>query len=338
MNPIAIYSGSTVIYWSAIIIGLAAAAWFCLSYSIYTAHGGHGAAMWLFMPVAVLLSVLLSRFIHWYCHAEQYLSFWQAMTDYSSGGYCLPGMLLGVTLAALLVGRLRFAPSTAELFDALAPGASLGIALIRLSALFNSSCRSTILISTPKFQHLPIGSALVTSSGGTEYRFATFFVQFLLMLLLTVLVLVFYYKRHKVPMKRGLQAGHTALLFLVFYSAMELVLDSTRYDSSFLRLNGFVSLVQIVSALAILGVLIYYSIHSVKANGLCPFHWVLWGGFLATVGATGALEYLVQRHGGWYLKCYSFMSLSCLLMAVVVYIMYLTVCKRPWEYREPAEY
>lgn len=333
MNPIAIYSGSTVIYWSAIIICLGAAAWFCLSYSVYTAHGGHGAAMWLFMPIAVLLSVLFSRFIHWYCHSEQYISFLQAMTDYSSGGYCLPGMLLGVSLAALLVGKLGFAGSTAELFDALAPGAALGIALIRLSAFFNGSCRSTIIINTLKFQHLPIGSGVSTSSGGMEYRFATFFVQFLLMLLLTVLVLVFYYKRHKVPMKRGLPAGHTAMLFLVFYSAIELVLDSTRYDSSFLRLNGFVSFVQIVSALSILGVLIYYSIHSVKANGLRFYHWVLWIGFLVTVGATGMLEYLVQRYGGWYMMCYSFMSLSCLLMAIVVYIMYLTVCKRPWEYK-----
>lgn len=333
MNSIAICSGNTVIYWSAIIICLAAAAWFCLSCAVYTSHGGQSTAMWLLMPVAVLLSVLFSRFIHWYCHAEQYVSFWQAMTDYSSGGYCLPGMLLGVALSALLVGRLRFAQSTAELFDALAPGAALGIALIRLSAIFNSSCRSTILISTPKFQRLPVGSGIMTSSGGVEYRFATFFVQFLLMLLLTVLVLAFYYKRRKAPMKHGLPAGHTAMLFLVFYSAMELVLDSTRYDSSFLRLNGFVSLVQIVSALCILGVLIYYSIHSVKANGLGPVHWLLWGGFLASVGATGYLEYLVQRHGGWYIKCYSLMALSTLLMAAVVYIMYLTVCKRPREYR-----
>ena len=129
----------------------------------------------------------------------------------------------------------------------------------------------------------------------------------------------------RTDLKRGVQRGHVALLFLVFYSAMELVLDSTRYDSSFLRLTGFVSLVQIVSAVSILLVLIYYSRQSVRANGLRPYHWLLWVGYFATLAATGAFEYLVQRHGNWYLLCYSVMSVSCLGMAVTVLVMYRTL-------------
>ncbi len=328
MNPIAIYSGDTVIYWSAIIICLAVAAWFALSFALYVSHGGRGAAMWVLLPLAVLFSVLLARLIHWYCHPEQYAGLMGALTDYSNGGYCMPGMLMGTALAGLIVGRLRFADSTAGLFDALAPGAALGIALIRLSALFNSSCRSTIIIRNETFQHLPVGSDIATSSGGVEYRFATFFVQFLLMLVLMVLLLSFYYRRQSVRMKRGTQRGHTAMMFIVFYSAMELVLDSTRYDSSFLRLNGFVSMVQIVSALSILGVLIYYSVQSVKANGLRPYHWVLWVVYIATLAGTGTFEYLVQRHGDWYLLCYSVMSLSCLVMALVVFLLYKSLCKK----------
>lgn len=328
MNPIAIYSGGTTIYWSAIIICLAVAAWFSLSFALYTSRGGKGAALWLLLPLATLLSVLFSRAIHWYCHPEQYAGFMGALTDYSNGGYCLPGMLLGVFLAVIIVEKLRFADSAPKLFDALAPGAALGIALIRLSALFNSSCRSTIIITNPKLQHLPIGSGVATSSGGMEYRFATFFVQFLLLLVLTALLLGFFCKRGRIKMKRGMQSGHTAMMFILFYSAMELVLDSTRYDSSFLRLNGFVSLVQIVSALSMLAVLIYYSVQSIKANGRRGWHWALWGGFLVSVGVTGVFEYLVQRHGDWYRLCYGVMSLSCLAMAVAAYVMYLTVCSK----------
>ncbi|MBS5432684.1 MAG: prolipoprotein diacylglyceryl transferase [Firmicutes bacterium] len=322
MSQVAIYSGGTVIYWSAVIICIGVAAWFALSYSLYTANGGRGAALWLLLPVATLMSVLFCRAIHWYCHPEQYAGFFRALTDYSYGGYCLPGMLLGVLLSALLVKRLRFADSAAGLLDALAPGAALGIALFRLSALFNTSCRSTIIIKSAALQHLPIGSGVPTSSGGVEYRFATFFVQFLLMLLLTALLLRFYQRQKEIPMKRGGRQGHTAMMFIVFYSAMELVLDSTRYDSSFLRLNGFVSLVQIVSALSILAVLVYYSIQSVRANGRCFYHWLLWLAFAAGVGGTGAFEYLVQRHGNWYKMCYSVMSLCCLVMALTVYFMY----------------
>lgn len=328
MNPIAISTGGTVIYWSAIIICLGVAAWFALSLSLNSAQGGKAAALWVMLPIAVILSVFFSRIIHWYCHPESYAGLGRALTDYSIGGYCLPGLLLGVFLAAIIVRKLRLTDDTARLLDAVAPGAALAIALIRLSALFNSSCRSTIIIRDQLFQRLPIGSGVATSSGGVEYRFATFFVQFLLMLVLALILVIFFYKRRDIPMKRGMAGGHVAMSFLVFYSAIELVLDSTRYDSSFLRLNGFVSIVQIVSALSILAVLIYYSCQSVKANGLRPYHWLLWLGFLIGVGGTGVFEYLVQRHGGWYKMCYSVMSLTSAIMAAMTYIMYLTVCEK----------
>ena len=325
-SSIAIYTGDIVIYWSAIVICLAVAAWFCLSWAVYTANGGYGSALCFFLPVACVLSLVLSRFIHWYCHAEQYTGLVSAFTDFSLGSYCLPGVLVGVVLAALLARLLRFSDSAPKMLDALAPGAALGIALIRLSSLFNSSCRGKIVITDPRFQRLPLGSGISSGTGVMEVHFATFFIQFLLMLVLTVLILSFYYRRGKRPMKSGSASGHTAMLFLLIYSAMELVLDSTRYDSSFLRSNGFVSMVQIFSALCILGVLIYYSVHSIRANRMRFYHWLLWILFLGSVGGVGYLEYLVQRHGDWYLRCYGGMSACCALMSLSVYIMYLTVC------------
>ena len=81
MEAIAIYSGSTIIYWSSIVICLAVAAWFALSYSLYTANGGNKDDMWIFLPIAVFLSVLFSRFIHWYCHTEQYSGMFSALSD-----------------------------------------------------------------------------------------------------------------------------------------------------------------------------------------------------------------------------------------------------------------
>ena len=44
------------------------------------------------------------------------------------------------------------------------------------------------------------------------------------------------------------------------------------------------------------------------------------------LGGTGASEYLVQRHGNWYLGCYSAMAVCCFLMAFVVYKLYRTCC------------
>ena len=37
------------------------------------------------------------------------------------------------------------------------------------------------------------------------------------------------------------------------------------------------------------------------------------------------MEYLIQRHGNWYLLCYSLMSLSAALMALSGYWMYRTL-------------
>ena len=180
MNPIAISTGSTVIYWSAIVIALGIAAGFALSYSLYISHGGRAAAMWLLLPLALLFSVPLCRAIHWYCHPEQYTSFIRAITDYSTGSYCLPGALLGTFLAALVVRGLDLTGNMARLLDCVAPGGALIVVFIRLSALFNSSCRSKIAITTPLLQHLPIGSGITNSMGAVEYRFATFFVQAIL--------------------------------------------------------------------------------------------------------------------------------------------------------------
>ncbi len=328
MNPIAISVGGTVLYWSSLILCLGAAAWFALSLALYTTDGGSASALWVFFPFALLLSVLFSRLLHWYCSAEQYSGFLAAMTNYDAGGYCLPGVLLGTVLAAHLPGRLHLAKSTPRLLDALAPGAALGIALIRLSALFGNSCRGKLVISRPSLQHLPLAAPVTVGGEVVEYRFAAFFVEFLLLLLLTLWLLRFYFRRRQAPMQQGRADGSVALLFLVFFSAVELVLGSTRYDSSFLRSNGFVSMVQIVSAVAVFAVLLYYSRRSIRALGFRPVHALLWLLWLLALGATGYLEYLVQRHGDWYLLCYGLMSLSCLLMALAPYGMYRTLLKK----------
>ncbi len=333
MNPIAVYSGSIVIYWSAAVITLGIIAGFFLSLSLYTSDGGSAAAMWVLLPLATVLSVFFARVMHWYCHLEQYAGFISAMTSFKVGSYCLPGMLLGTTLAAWIVKKLGLADSTAKLLDALAPGEALTIALIRLSALFNSSCRSKIIVTNPALQRLPFATELASAS---EYRFATFFVQFLLMLVVTVILVVFWCKRRNLPMRgEERRSGHVQRMFLVLYGVPELLFDSTRYDSSFAHFTllkilnqyaGFVSLIQIISAITALGVLIHYSRAGIKANGLKLYHWLMWALFAASVAGVGVSEYLVQRHGDWYLRCYAVMALSCVAMIASIVVLYRSCC------------
>ena len=325
-NPIAVCAGPIVIYWSAIIISLGLLAALFMTLSMQATCKERSAAVFVLLPLVIVLSVPLCRLIHWYCHSEQYDGLIRALTDYSIGSYVLPGACLGAWLAALICSKLRLCSGAAKLLDAFAPGAALAVAFIRLSALFNNSCRSKISVHTPALQQLPIGSAITNSAGALEYRFATFFVQFIMMLVITYMLLRFFLRRRNIPMKSGRSEGSTARMFLLFYCACELLMDSTRYDSSFMHFNSFVSIVQMISAVSILGLLIYYSIHSIRANGMRYYHWLLWIGYFLTLGGTGVSEYLVQRHGNWYLGCYAAMSFCCIMMAVTVWLMYKSCC------------
>ena len=331
MNPVAIFTGNLVVYWSSLVIALGIMACFALSLSLYTAHGGKAAAVWALLPLAVFFSVVFCRAIHWYCHMEQYAGFLSAFKDFSVGSYFVQGAIFGVLLAALLVKLMGLTDSTAELLDAAAPGLALCVAFIRLSALFDSTCRSKIIIETPALQHLPLASPMTSASGLVEYRFATFFVEFLIMLVVAVLLLRFYLRSGDRPMKGGAPAGNTARMLLLVFSAVELVLNSTRYDSTFFHFTflkglnpyaGFISFAQLIAAVSILCILIHFSKRSVRANSLHPYHWIMWGLWLMGLAAVGVSEYMVQRHGDWYLGCYGVMSLGSILITLIVYRMY----------------
>ena len=327
MNPIAVYIGDIVLYWSAVIISVGFLAALFMSVGVQLSNKGRLVSMLLFFPLAIVFSIPLCRALHWYCHQEQYTSLLSALTTYSSGSYVLSAAIPGIWLAAWIAAKLDDG-DTAKLLDAAAPGMALAVAFIRLSSLFNSSCRSKIPVTTGILQHLPLAAGVTNSAGVTEYRFATFFAHFLVLLVLCLFLLRFFYKRRNIPMKAGRFEGNTVRMFLLYYSASELVLDSTRYDSSFLPINGFISIVQILAVACMLALLIYYSALSIRANGRRWWHWLLWIMWGAALGGGGYMEYLVQRHGNWYLGCYTVMGLCSLILAFIVHRLYLNCCLR----------
>ena len=81
---------------------------------------------------------------------------------------------------------------------------------------------------------------------------------------------------HATPCARS---GNVWRMFLLYYGAVEIVVDSLRNDSPLMHFHlisylnqysSFVSLAQVFAASTALYVLIYYSVHSVRANGLPP--------------------------------------------------------------------
>ena len=312
MDKIAFYSGSTAIYWNSVILTLAAATAICFFLAFYLGKSGNGAAGFAVVPVSMVLSLVFARFFHWYCQSDSYTGFTAAMTNYAEGGYALMGVFLGCVLTAALTRVICLHRNLPEMLDAMSMAACAGMAVGRLSALFNASDRGQVLES---FRSLPIASPVNNAvSGAVEYRLATFALQSMVALALFIGLAVFYNKGQK----RGkLRDGDTCLLFLLLYGASQVVLDSTRYDSLFFRSNGFVSVVQVLGALALVLAVILFSRRMVKARGFRAWQILLWLLIAAAIGGAGYMEYYVQRRGNEALFAYSVMS-GCLLFVILL--------------------
>ena len=175
MEKIAFISGETIYYWSSIVLTLATLTAICFFWSLYLGRGGNGIAAFSVVPLAIALSLLLGRLVHWYCRTSSYDSFEAAMKPFSPGGYALLGVFAGCVLAAVVIRLLHFDRNLPQMLDCMAVAGCAGIAVGRLACFFNSTDRGQIITSTQSLPWVyPVTNAV---SGATEYRLATFILQ-----------------------------------------------------------------------------------------------------------------------------------------------------------------
>ena len=317
MEKIAFISGGVFIYWSSIILTLAVLAAMAVYAGMYIYKSGNVLAAAVTLPVAMILSAVLARLIHWYCRTDSYSSLAEALTDYSWGGYALMGVFIGCLLTALLLRGLGVSKNLKEMLDSMVMGGGVGITVGRMASFFNASDRG-ILVSDEI--GLPFAYQVVnTVSGAVENRLATFMIQ--AMVTGALVVLLFVYMMVCKIRKKKLIDGDICLMFLTVYGLSQILLDSTRYDSLFMRSNGFISIVQILSLGAVLVPLVWFSVRMVKNQGLKFYQFLLWIATLGMMGGAGYMEYYVQRHGDQAAYAYSIMG-ACLagigLMVLVI--------------------
>lgn len=313
MDRIAFIDNEIFYYWSQIILALAALTAICFFLSFYLRKSGNGLAAVLVIPLSIVISLFLARLCHWYCRADSYSGMKAALTDYSSGGYALMGVFGGCILAGCLLRMLQICKNLPEMFDAMALAGAAGIAVGRLQSFYNTSDRGVLVegITTLPVVY-PVNNAV---TGVTEYRLATFMLQAIVSGIIFLVLTVFYLRGTAQKGRKKLHDGDTCLLFLAAYGASQIVLDSTRYDSLFMRSNGFISIVQILGAVGMAAAIVLFSIRMVKAMKFRAWHVALWVGILAAIGGAGYMEYHVQRHGDQALFAYTVMSI-CLCIAV----------------------
>lgn len=308
MDRIAFVCGNTVLYWNSIVLTLAAATAICGFLALYR---GRGEAAAVVVPLALVLSVLLARLTHWYFRPDSYESFLEAMTDFTSGGYALLGVFLGCFLAAAAVRLLALEENLPRLLDAMSLAGCGGIAVGRLACFFSTADRGQIMKTIHSLPlAYPVNNAV---TGAPEYRLATFVIQAMVTAVIFGLLLAFFL------LDKRRRAGDVTLLFGLLYGMSQAVLDSTRYDSLYMRSNGFISVVQLSGAAAMLAVSVIFSLRMVKARGFRVWYPALWLAMLGCLGGAGYMEYYVQRHSDTGLFSYSIMT-ACLAASAALAI------------------
>lgn len=302
MEQIALIYGSIHIYWSSVLTVLAAGVAVCVYRCLMHFDGkGRGAA--LSVPVAILLSLVFGRLIHWYCRADQYASLRAALTDFQTGGYVLAGVFAGCLATAVLLRVLRLSDDLPRMLDCMSVAGCGGIAVGRLACFFNGENRGMIV---SKLSGLPWAWPVANPVSGTEeLRLATFFLQAVVVGVLFFGLLWFWLAGAKKPWRRN---GDVCLVFLLCYGASQVILDSTRYDSLYFRSNGFVSIVQVLGACGLAVAAVVFSVRLVRHRGWRGWYLILWAALAGAIGLAGFMEYFVQRWSGKTVFGYSVMA------------------------------
>ena len=302
MENVGFILGKTYIYWSSVVLAVAAAAAICMFLGLRLASGEKMTGTFILIPFGVLLSMVLGRFVHWYCNPDSYASFVGAMGDYSSGNYALMGVFAGCAITACVLWVLGLDKDIAGTFDCMAIAGTLGMSVGRLNHLFNSFDRGVVVQGIRSLPLVyPVENAV---SGDLEYRLATFMLQAIVAAVLFVVLMVFYFTKGRA------NRGDTCLLFLLCYGASQILLDSTRYDSLFMRSNGFISLVQIFGAAFVVLSIVLFSVRMVRNRGWRWWYILLWVAVVGLLTCAGIMEYQVQRRGSEAVKFYSVMAAS----------------------------
>jgi prolipoprotein diacylglyceryltransferase len=314
MDKIAFIIGETFLYWNSIILTLAVATAISVFLFLYLREQHNGISAAFLICGCLVTSLVCSRVVHWYCMTNAYESFEAALTTYTGGGFALMGVFAACAVTALVLRLLRILRNLPFAFDCMALAGGAGIALGRLACLFTSADRGPVVENLRIFPlAYPVTNAV---TGVTEWRFATFMIQAIVTGIIVLALLIFHLMGHR-GRPRKVRDGDTACLFLCFYGASQVVLDSTRYDSLFMRSNGFISIVQILGAAALILTMIYFSVRMVKARRFKWWYIPLWLVYAGCAGGAGYMEYWVQRHGDQAIFSYSVMT-GCLAVMVIL--------------------
>lgn len=320
MNSTVFFFSDQNIYRAGIII---AAAIFVAVVCVYLlwkiADKKDSAPIFIFISASLVAAPLFSRLVYWYCCYEQYSGIASAFFQKSTGGYSLLGAMIGIMLVAVILHFTKIIPDFLALLDCIAPAGAVCIAIGRLAAFFSADDKGKIIVTSPKLQRLPFAIEVYNeSSCVSEWRFATFFFESLAGFAIFIAVFILF---HFIYTKQRFIKGSAFFMFMSLFAAAQATLESTRYDSLFLRSNGFISLMQIASIIMLIIPVIFFSIKSVRSSGMSVLHIIVWVMSVLSLAIAAYLEYYVQRHADASSLCYPLMFICLLTVSALTFVL-----------------
>lgn len=299
MDKIAWILGDISIRWSSVVMVMAVLTGILFFLAAAARGNREVTSAALALPMSILLSLLFGRLLHRYFLSD------------AGDGNVLMGAFLGCLCTALILKATRLEKNMARLLDVMSIGGCAAIALGRLACFFTADDRGRII----GIQGLPLAWPVINAtSGEMECRLAVFLFQAVAALFILFVLRLVDKKNTRTGAHRD---GDLTLLFLLLYTAGQIVLDSMRYDALHLRSNGFIGAVQLVCAVTFCAVIGILLTRLVKRNGF-RFQYGFAALLIAVcIGIAAYMEYFVQRHGGQAVFGYTVMTAAMMAAAAI---------------------
>ena len=261
----------------------------------------------LTLPLALLgarLFYVAARYPNWYnmvIEEEGLL----AIFKFTEGGYALWGAVGGAALAAVIVAR-GTKQKTGAVLDAMAAPAALMIALCRFAEYFSGEGKG-VELENEALCFFPLA---VYDDFLEVWNLSVFLFEGIAALVIMALVL-----RYK-----GKRAGDKATLFIILYSATQVLLESLRRDN-FLR--WFLVRVSQLTAVIVMGVMIIVCLIRWKqqiGKPAFPKHSVLlFVLFLLVTGVCVAIEFGVDKSTIPHEVLYSLLGVMAVFLGTITW-------------------
>ena len=251
-------------------------------FSLRKKHGLTGDNVLVYGVIALPLSLVCARILFCLLDFNFHSVFsLRAVVSFWGGGFSMVGALIGLALAALIVGKVqKICPL--RLLDAASVGILLFMACARLGEPFTELLGRSRPLVSEAFQNSFLAM-------GDEYDayLRTYAIEAVAALLIA-LRLVFFQKKQR-------KAGDVFLMFLLLMGCAETLLYSLRFDAH--MRYSFISMQQLLFAAAFAVPLFIFALRCGKrANKKAPFFTAL-GIMVVASGLAVWLEFLIDRSG-----------------------------------------